>query len=147
MDEDVAFAQDIRPLFTNRDVSSMSRFFDLSCPMTTYAPTPSTSTGASPTAPCPATDHGRRTTSSAFGTWIDNGFAPVGAMARTPAWSVAAGSGNPKNERRPLGYVGRNRRNSHERLTRPHSCHPPALRPAVRGCARKEPRPPSPSGT
>ena len=30
MDEDVAFARDIRPLFSNRDVSSMSRFFDLS---------------------------------------------------------------------------------------------------------------------
>jgi Polyketide cyclase / dehydrase and lipid transport len=30
MDEDVAFARDIRPLFSNRDVSSMSRYFDLS---------------------------------------------------------------------------------------------------------------------
>jgi hypothetical protein len=30
MDEDVAFARDIRPLFSDRDVRSMSRFFDLS---------------------------------------------------------------------------------------------------------------------
>jgi hypothetical protein len=30
MDEEVAFARDVRPLFSNRDVSSMSRFFDLS---------------------------------------------------------------------------------------------------------------------
>ena len=30
MDQDVAFARDIRPLFSDRDVRSMSRFFDLS---------------------------------------------------------------------------------------------------------------------
>jgi hypothetical protein len=30
MDQDVAFAQDIRPLFSDRDVSSMSASFDLS---------------------------------------------------------------------------------------------------------------------
>jgi hypothetical protein len=46
MDEDVAFARAIRPLFSDRDVGSMSRFFDLS----SY--------------------------DDAFRTWIDNGFAP-----------------------------------------------------------------------
>jgi len=30
MDQDVGFAQDIRPLFNDRDVSSMSSSFDLS---------------------------------------------------------------------------------------------------------------------
>ena len=46
MDQDVAFAPDIRPLFSDRDVRSMSSRFDLS----TYV--------------------------ERFLTWIDNGFAP-----------------------------------------------------------------------
>jgi hypothetical protein len=75
MDADVAFARDIRPLFSNRDVRSMSRFFDLS----SYDDVRANAEGiyrrlADGTMPCygpwPA-DNVQR-----FRTWIDNGFAP-----------------------------------------------------------------------
>ena len=75
MDEGVAFAQDIRPLFSNRDVSSMSRFFDLS----SYDDVRANAERiyqrlADGTMPCygpwPA-DNVQR-----FRAWIDNGFAP-----------------------------------------------------------------------
>jgi hypothetical protein len=74
MEEEVAFARDIRPLFSNRDVRSMSRFFDLS----SYDDVRANAEGiyrrlADGSMPCygpwPA-DNVRR-----FRTWIDNGFA------------------------------------------------------------------------
>ena len=75
MDEDVAFARDIRPLFSNRDVSSMSRFFDLSSYDDVRAHAERIYQRlADGTMPCygswPA-DNVQR-----FRTWIDNGFAP-----------------------------------------------------------------------
>jgi hypothetical protein len=75
MDEDVAFARDIRPLFSNRDVSSMARFFDLSSYDDVRANAePIYRRLADGTMPCygpwPA-DNVQR-----FRTWIDNGFAP-----------------------------------------------------------------------
>jgi hypothetical protein len=75
MDEDVAFARDIRPLFSDRDVGSMSRFFDLS----SYDEVRANAERiyrrlADGTMPCygpwPA-DNVQR-----FRTWIDNGFVP-----------------------------------------------------------------------
>ena len=71
-------------------------------PMTRYAPTPSASTGASPTAPCPATDRGRRTT-SALSHLDGQRVRPVGAMARRRIGSFAAGSGNPKERAEAVG--------------------------------------------
>jgi hypothetical protein len=75
MDEKVAFARDIRPLFSNRDVSSMSRFFDLSSYDDVRAKAERIYRRlADGTMPCygpwPA-DNVQR-----FRTWIDNGFAP-----------------------------------------------------------------------
>jgi hypothetical protein len=75
MAQDVAFAQDIRPLFSDRDVGSMSSRFDLSSyddvranAELIYARL------ADGTMPCygqwPADDIER------FRTWIDHGFAP-----------------------------------------------------------------------
>jgi hypothetical protein len=75
MDQDVAFSRDIRPLFSDRDVGSMSRFFDLS----SYDDVRANAEGiyrrlADGTTPCygpwPA-DNVQR-----FRTWMDNGFAP-----------------------------------------------------------------------
>jgi hypothetical protein len=75
MDEDVTFAGDIRPLFSNRDVSSMSRFFDLS----SYDDVRANAERiyrrlADGTMPCygswPAHNVQR------FRTWMDSGFAP-----------------------------------------------------------------------
>jgi hypothetical protein len=75
MDEDVAFARDIRPLFSDRDVGAMSRFFDLS----SYDDVRANAEGiyrrlADGTMPCygpwPA-DNVQR-----FRIWMDNGFAP-----------------------------------------------------------------------
>ena len=75
MDEDVAFARDIRPLFSNRDVSSMSRYFHLS----SYDDVRANAERiyrrlADGTMPCYGSwpeDNVQR-----FRTWIDNGFAP-----------------------------------------------------------------------
>lgn len=70
MDQDVTFAQDVRPLFRERDVSSMSSRFDLSSYDDVVA-NAETSTSGSRTARCPAMAHGRRPTSSAFARgWI-----------------------------------------------------------------------------
>jgi hypothetical protein len=75
MDQDVAFARDIRPLFSDRDVRAMSRFFDLS----SYDDVRANAERiyrrlADGTMPCygpwPA-DNVQR-----FRTWMDNGFAP-----------------------------------------------------------------------
>jgi hypothetical protein len=75
MDQEVAFARDIRPLFNDRDVSSMSSRFDLS----SYDDVRGNAELiykrlADGTMPCygpwPADNVAR------FRTWIDNGFAP-----------------------------------------------------------------------
>jgi hypothetical protein len=75
MAEDITFARDIRPLFRDRDVGSMSSHFDLS----SYEEVrdnaePIYERLADGTMPCdgawPADDVQR------FRTWIDNGFAP-----------------------------------------------------------------------
>jgi hypothetical protein len=75
MDQDVAFSRDIRPLFSDRDVGSMSRFFDLS----SYDDVRANAERiyrrlADGTMPCygpwPA-DNVQR-----FHIWMDNGFAP-----------------------------------------------------------------------
>jgi hypothetical protein len=65
MDEDVAFARDIRPLFSDRDVGSMSRFFDLSSYDDVRANAERIYQRLAD-GTMPATDRGRRTTSSAF---------------------------------------------------------------------------------
>ena len=72
---DIGFAQDIRPLFNDRDVSSMSSRFDLSSYDDVRANAELIYVRlANGTMPCygvwPA-DHVER-----FRTWIDNGFAP-----------------------------------------------------------------------
>jgi hypothetical protein len=75
MDQEVTFAQDIRPLFRDRDVSSMSSSFDLS----SYDDVRSNAESiyerlADGTMPCDgawAPEDVER-----FRTWIDNGFAP-----------------------------------------------------------------------
>ena len=75
MAEDATFAQDIRPLFNERDVSSMSLHFDLS----SYDDVRANAEGiyerlADGSMPCygawPGDDVRR------FRTWIDGGFAP-----------------------------------------------------------------------
>jgi hypothetical protein len=75
MAQDITFARDIRPLFRDRDVGSMSSHFDLS----SYEEVrdnaePIYERLADGTMPCdgawPADDVQR------FRTWIDNGFAP-----------------------------------------------------------------------
>jgi hypothetical protein len=73
MDQDVTFAQDIRPLFTDRDIGSMSRFFDLSSYDDVRANAESIYERlADGSMPCygawPADDVQR------FRTWIDGGF-------------------------------------------------------------------------
>ena len=75
MDQEVAFARDIRPLFNDRDVSSMSSRFDLSSYDDVRANAePIYERLANGTMPCygpwPA-DHVER-----FRAWIDDGFAP-----------------------------------------------------------------------
>ena len=75
MDRDVAFAADIRPLFTDRDVSSMSSHFDLSSYDDVRANAELIYERlADGTMPCygpwPADAVER------FRTWIDSGFAP-----------------------------------------------------------------------
>ena len=75
MATDVAFARDIRPLFTDRDVSSMSSRFDLSAYDDVRANAELIYERlADGTMPCygawSADDVGR------FRTWIDDGFAP-----------------------------------------------------------------------
>jgi hypothetical protein len=75
MAQDITFARDIRPLFRDRDVGSMSSHFDLS----SYEDVrdnaePIYERLADGTMPCdgawPADDVQR------FRTWIDDGFAP-----------------------------------------------------------------------
>jgi hypothetical protein len=75
MEQDVGFAQDIRPLFNDRDVGSMSSHFDLS----SYDDVRANAERiyerlADGTMPCyaawPAEDVER------FRTWVDSGFAP-----------------------------------------------------------------------
>jgi hypothetical protein len=76
MDHDVAaFARDIRPLFSDRDVTSMSSRFDLSSYDDVRANTERIygrlADGSMPCyGPWPADDVER------FRTWIDNGFVP-----------------------------------------------------------------------
>jgi hypothetical protein len=75
MDQNVTFAGDIRPLFRDRDVSSMSSHFDLSSYDDVRANAEAIHTRlADGTMPCdgawPAGDVER------FRTWIDDGFAP-----------------------------------------------------------------------
>jgi len=75
MDQNVSFAEDIRPLFRDRDVSSMSSHFDLSSYDDVRANAESIyGRLANGTMPCdgawPADDVER------FRTWMDNGFAP-----------------------------------------------------------------------
>jgi hypothetical protein len=75
MDQDVTFAQDIRPLFRERDVSSMSSRFDLSSYDEVVANSESIYERlADGTMPCdgawPAADVQR------FRTWMDSGLAP-----------------------------------------------------------------------
>jgi hypothetical protein len=75
MNQDVGFARDIRPLFNDRDVSSMSSRFDLSAYDDVRANAePIYERLANGTMPCygawPADDVER------FRTWMDNGFAP-----------------------------------------------------------------------
>jgi hypothetical protein len=75
MDQEVTFAQDIRPLFRDRDVSSMSSSFDLS----SYDDVRSNAEGiyerlADGTMPCDGA--WARQDVERFRTWIDNGFAP-----------------------------------------------------------------------
>jgi hypothetical protein len=75
MAQDVTFARDIRPLFRDRDVGSMSSHFDLS----SYEDVRDNAESiyerlADGTMPCDGawpTDDVQR-----FRTWIDNGFAP-----------------------------------------------------------------------
>jgi hypothetical protein len=75
MDQDITYARDIRPLFRDRDVSSMSSVFDLA----SYDDVRTNAESiyerlADGTMPCdgawPAEDVQR------FRTWIDDGFAP-----------------------------------------------------------------------
>ena len=75
MDQDVAFARDIRPLFSDRDIGSMSSRFDLS----SYEDVRANAERiyqrlADGTMPCygawPAGDVER------FRNWIEGGFAP-----------------------------------------------------------------------
>jgi hypothetical protein len=72
---DVAFARDIRPLFTDRDISSMSSRFDLSSYDDVRANADSIYARlADGTMPCYGAwpeDNVER-----FRTWIDGGFAP-----------------------------------------------------------------------
>ena len=75
MDQDVTFAQDIRPLFRERDVSSMSSSFDLSSYDDVVANEESIYERlADGTMPCdgawPAADVQR------FRAWMDSGLAP-----------------------------------------------------------------------
>ena len=75
MAEDVTFAEDIRPLFRDGDVRSMSSVFDLSSYDDVRANAEVIYTRlADGTMPCdgawPANDVAR------FRTWIDDGFAP-----------------------------------------------------------------------
>lgn len=75
MDQEVAFARDIRPLFNDRDISSMSSSFDLSSYDDVRANAePIYERLAAGTMPCygpwPTDNVGR------FRAWIDNGFAP-----------------------------------------------------------------------
>jgi hypothetical protein len=75
MDHDVGFARDIRPLFSDRDVGSMSSRFDLSSYNEVRANAELIYERlADGTMPCYgpwlADDVAR------FCTWIDNGFAP-----------------------------------------------------------------------
>ena len=75
MAEDVTFAEDIRPLFRDGDVRSMSSVFDLSSYDDVRANAEVIYTRlANGTMPCdgawPANDVAR------FRTWIDDGFAP-----------------------------------------------------------------------
>ena len=75
MDQDVAFARDIRPLFNDRDIGSMASRFDLS----SYDDVRANADGiyarlADGSMPCyrawPAADVQR------FRDWMDTGFAP-----------------------------------------------------------------------
>ena len=75
MDQDVAFARDIRPLFSDRDIGSMASHFDLSSYDDVRANAEQIYQRlADGTMPCygpwPADNVGR------FRTWIDNGYAP-----------------------------------------------------------------------
>jgi hypothetical protein len=69
MDQDVAFARDIRPLFSDRDVGSMSRFFDLSSYDDVRANAERVYERLA-YGSWPADDVER------FRSWMDNGFAP-----------------------------------------------------------------------
>ena len=75
MDHEVAFARDIRPLFSDRDVASMSSYFDLS----SYDDVRANAERiyerlADGTMPCYGPWPPDRV--QHFRMWIDNGFAP-----------------------------------------------------------------------
>ena len=75
MDQDVAFARDIRPLFTDRDIGSMASRFDLSSYDDVRANAERIyarlADGSMPCyRPWPAENVQR------FRTWMDTGFAP-----------------------------------------------------------------------
>jgi hypothetical protein len=75
MTNEVGFARDIRPLFTERDVSSMSSHFDLSSYDDVRAHAePIYARLADGSMPCYGAWPGEKV--QLFRSWIDSGFAP-----------------------------------------------------------------------